>query len=85
MGHRTLCNCILVKRSEDKGDFIRAAIWCVLEVIQRHTRTHVGGHGTQGKVALLSYHKKDRSYCGCPVLILMHVYLYLDVVDVLDK
>ena len=62
MGHRTPCNCNLEKRSEDEGDFIRAGLWCVLEVIQRCTRTHVGGHGTQGQVALLSYQRKDRNF-----------------------
>ena len=38
----------------------------------------------KAQLALLSYHRKDE-FCECPVLILMHVYLYLDVVDVLDK
>ena len=82
MGHRTLCNCKLAKRSEDEGNFVSVARWCVPEVIQRRTRTYVG---TQGKVAFLSYHVKDRNNCGHPVLIFMHEYLYLDVVDVLDK
>ena len=37
-------NCILVKRSEDEANFIRAARGRVLSVIQRRTGTHVGGH-----------------------------------------
>ena len=48
MGHRTLCNCILVKRSEDEGDFIKVARRRVPDMIQRRTSTHVGGHGARG-------------------------------------
>ena len=62
MGHRTLCNCNLEKKSEDEENFIRVALWCVPEVIQRRTRTHVGGHEAQGQVTLLSYHRKDRIF-----------------------
>ena len=41
--------------------------------------------GHKAQVAMLSYHRKEENHCGCPVLILMHVYLYLDVMNVLDK
>ena len=45
---------ILIKRSEDKANFIRAARGCVLSVIQRRTGTHVGGHkNTEAHVTML--------------------------------
>ena len=37
-------NCQLVKRSEDKANFIRAVRGRVPGVIQMHTGSHVGKH-----------------------------------------
>ena len=52
-------NCILVKRSEDEANYIRAARGHVLSVIQRHTGTHMGGHkNTEAQVAMLKPSQK---------------------------
>ena len=52
-------NCQLVKGSEHEANFIRAARGCVPGVIQRRTRTHVGGHrNTEAQVAMLKPSQK---------------------------
>ena len=57
-----LFNCKLVKRSEDEGDFIRAARRRVLDVIQRRTDNHVGGHGTRGTRCIAKPSHKGLNY-----------------------
>ena len=52
-------SCILVKRSEVEVKFIRAARKRVLNVIQRRTSNHVGGHrNTEAQVAMLKPSQK---------------------------
>ena len=81
-----LCNCKLVKKSKDKGDFIRAARRGVPDVIHRRTSTHVGGHETQGTSCIAKAITERIKICGCLVLIFICMYIcFMDIVDVLDK
>ena len=75
IGH--LCNCRLVKRSEDEEDFIRAARRYVLDVIQRRTCTHVGEQGTQGTSCISKAMTERIKMCGCLVLIFRCMYIYV--------
>ena len=59
MGHRTTCNCNIVKRSKDEGDLHKCCSMACSRGVQEATRTHVENTvHRKSKMLLLSYHRK---------------------------